>query len=88
MAVYAGQHQRRAQVGLAHNKNDEQCSASSRRAASVCFQSRMGVKPGVQEPGQKQDEHRLGDLRRLEGEEAAEADPAMGVMRVAERRRP
>ena len=42
------------------------------------------VEPVVQEPGEEQDQHGFGDLRRLEGEEAAEADPAMGVVRVAE----
>src|SRR4029078_2757925 len=36
-----------------------------------------------EEPGEKENDDGLGDFRGLEGE-AAEADPAMGVVRVAE----
>ncbi len=38
----------------------------------------------MQEPGEKQDQHGLGDFRGLEGEVPAEANPAMGVMRTGD----
>ena len=49
----------------------------------VFFQSLHGVKAGGEKPGEEEDENELGDLRGLEGEESAEADPAMGVVGVA-----
>ena len=48
----------------------------------VRFQSRICVKPGMQKPGQKQHQHRLGNLRRLKGKVAAKANPAMGIVRT------
>ncbi len=50
----------------------------------VFFQSRMASRRCGEKPGEKEHEHGLGDLRGLEGEEAAEADPAMGVVRAGE----
>ena len=50
--------------------------------SSVLRQSLHLVEARGQKPRQKQNEHGLGDLRGLEGEEAAEANPAMGVVRV------
>ena len=37
-----------------------------------------------EEPGEEQNDDGLGDLRGLEGEERAESNPAMGIVRVAE----
>ena len=45
-----------------------------------------GVEAGVEEPRQKEDQDRLGDLRGLKGEEAAEANPAMGVVRAGKKK--
>ena len=77
----AGRYQRGAQVGLLddeQDKDDGHDGGAQQRVLPVAH----GVEAGVQKPGQKQHQHRLGDLRGLKGEEAAEANPAMGVVRA------
>jgi hypothetical protein len=38
------------------------------------------IEAGMQEPRQEKHQNRLGDFGRLQGEVAAETDPAMGVV--------
>ena len=49
----------------------------------VFFQSRIWSRRVERNQARKRMMHRLGDLRGLERENAAEANPAMGVVRVA-----
>ena len=79
----AGEDQGGAEIGLLddqQNKDEGMMAARSR----VCGQSSHVVEARGEEPGEEENEDGLGDLRGLEGEEAAEADPAMGVVGVAE----
>ena len=76
----AGQHQRGAQVRLLHHQQNEH-HRDERGAQQRVLPVAHLVEAGVQKPGEKQDQNRLGDFRRLKCEEAAEADPAMGGVR-------
>ena len=76
----AGDHQRGAEVGLLHDQqheDDGHHGGAQQRVAPVLHL----VEPRGQEPGEKENDHRLGDFRRLKGR-SAEADPAMGMVRV------
>ena len=57
-------------------------SGMSAAGSSVCFQSRMASSRVCRNHARNKHQHRLGDLRGLEGEEIAEAYPAMRVMRA------
>ena len=77
----AGQHQRGSQIGLLDDQQHED-QRDERGAQQRVLPVAHLVEARMQKPGEKQDQDRLGDFRRLKGEEAAEADPAMGVVRV------
>ncbi len=67
--------------GCASDQNDKQ-QRNQRSGHQRAFPVVHGVEPLMQKPRQKQHQHGLGDLRRLESEEVAEANPAMRVVRA------
>ena len=80
----AGQHQRSAEVGLFDDKKDEDDGdngGAQQRALPVVD----AVQARGKKPGHEENQRGLGNLGRLKGEQAAEANPAMGVVRVAEK---
>ena len=83
----AGQHQRGAQIGLAHDQDDKNDRNEERAREGVLPVAHL-VEPRGEKPGEEQDQHGLGDFRRLEGEEVAEANPAMGVVRAGNEEEP
>ena len=78
---YAGQNQGRAQIGLLYDQEDKNHGHDD-GAQQGLLQIAHLVEPGMQEPGQKQHQNRLGDLRGLKGEVPSKANPAMGVVRA------
>ena len=78
----AGDDEGGAEVGLLDDEQDEDHGHDGGAQQGVAPVAHL-VEARGEEPGQEEDEDELGDFRGLEGEEAAKANPAMGVVGVA-----
>ncbi len=79
----AGEDEGGAEVGLLDDQEHED-DRDDGGAKEGVLPVVHGVEARGEKPGEKKDEDELGNFRGLEGEEAAKAYPAMGVVGVAE----